>query len=231
MRFRVSLVFAAAGLAALTYAALDAFTIKYEPKVGDLHKYRQVGKFDVGGQEFNFEAVVAEKVTKVETTGSFVQEESTTDVKLDGQDPPGGGGGGKFTISYSPKREVVEIKGDGVDGKTYRFENLALLILPDMPVNVGDSWNYEVKPDAKLGTVAAKATYTLVGEDKVGTKDALKIKFTIKETSDDQSSSSGTVWLAKDDCAMLKLATKWTNAPVPGSPVLISGDITLTLIP
>jgi len=224
-------VAAALGLAAFSLAAFDGFTIKRIPKVGDVHKYKQVGKFDVGGQEFDFEAVATEKVVKAETGGNYSIEESQSDVKLNGQEAPEGAGTGSSTTTYTAKGEVVEIKGDRVEANTYRFANLALFIAPDKDLKPGDSWSYDIKENKTTGAVEAKATYTLVGEDKVGSTDALKVKYTIKEAGTDAASSDATVWLSKTDFTMLKLNAKWVNAPVPGAPTTISGDITLTLIP
>ncbi len=210
--------------------ATDGFTIKKTPKLGVVHKYKQVGKFDVGGQDFEFEAIASEKVTKVEDSGNYAMEETQSAVKLNGQEAPEGAGSGSSTTTYNAKGEVLEIKGDKVEENTYRFANLAIFIVPDKELKAGDSWNYEIKADKKTGAVAAKATWTLVGEDKVGTTDCLKIKYSVKETGADGASSEGTLWITKADSSMVKLTAKWVNAPVPGAPTTISGDITLTLI-
>ncbi|MDR3689497.1 MAG: hypothetical protein P4L46_08975 [Fimbriimonas sp.] len=231
MSFRLSVALAALGLAAISLAAFDGITIKRTPKVGETHKYKQVGKFDVGGQEFDFEATSTEKVVKVEDSGNYAVEETQSDVKLNGQEAPEGAGTGASTTSYTAKGEVVEIKGDKVEPNTYRFANLALFVLPDKELKAGDTWSYDVKENKTTGAVNAKCSYTFVGEEKVGTTDAIKVKYTIKESGDDAASSDATVWLSKTDFTMLKLTAKWVNAPVPGAPMSISGDITLTLVP
>ena len=231
MKIRMTVALAALGLAAISLAAFDGITIKRTPKEGEVHKYKQVGKFDVGGQNFDFEAVASQKITKVETNGNYSVEEKTSDVKLNGQEAPEGAGPGGSTTTYTPKGEVVEIKGDQVEANTYRFANLALFIVPDKELNAGDKWNYDVKEDKKTGAVAAKATYTFIGEDKVGGVDSLKISFSVKESGADAASSEGTLWMRKSDFVLIKLNAKWTNAPVPGAPTSITGDITLTILP
>jgi len=230
MTKRLTVAAIAIGLAAISLAAFDGVTFKRTPKVGDVHKYKQVGKFDVGGQEFDFEAVSTEKCVKVETGGNYTLEETQGDVKLNGQEAPEGTGGGSTTTIFTPKGEVVEIKGDKVEANSYRFANLALFIMPDKELKAGDTWSYDIKEDKKLGAATAKATYTYVGEDKVGATDCYKIKCAVKETASDGASSDGTVWLSKADSTLVKASAKWVNAPVPGAPTTISGDITITLV-
>jgi len=221
------------GLAALSLAAvIDGYSFKRTPKEGETHKYKQTGKFEAGGMEIEYEAKSTQKVTKVEADGSYAEESTTSDVKMNGQEPPEGaaGGGQKTTTKFSAKGEVVEIKNEQVSAEAYRFANLAIFISPETDIKVGDSWSYEVKEDKKTGAAAAKATYTLTGEDKVGTVDALKLKFVIKETAADGASSEGTIWVSKADYTLLKTVAKWTNAPIPGAPVTINGEMTVTLI-
>ncbi len=221
------------GLAALSLAAtLDGYSFKRTPKEGESHKYKQSGKFEAGGMEITYEATSTNKVAKVEADGTFLEESTTGDVKMNGQEPPDGGAGGsqKTTTKYSPKGEVLEIKSENVGAEAYRFANLALFVTPETDIKVGDSWTYEVKEDKKTGAAAAKATYKLVAEEKVGDVDALKLTVSIKETATDGASSESTVWLSKTDYTMLKTTAKWTNAPIPGAPVTISGEMTITLV-
>jgi len=224
--FSISLL----SLALFSLATADTYTIKKTPKQGEVHKYKQVGKFDVGGQEFEYEATASQKISKVEDSGNYVVEETQSDVKLNGQEAPEGSGPGATNTTFTAKGEVVEIKGDRVEANTYRFANLAIFILPEKDLNVGDSWTYDVKEDKKSGAVAAKATYKLIGEDKIGSNDCLKLSYSIKESGADAASSEGTIWIRKSDATLIKMSAKWTNAPVPGAPMSITGDITLTLI-
>ena len=230
MTLRHCLTLSLLSAAVISMAAVDAYTIKRTPKVGEVHKYKQVGKFDVGGQEFEYEATASQKVAKVEDSGNYTVEEAQSDVKLNGQEAPEGSGPGATNTTFSAKGEVLEIKGDRVEANTYRFANLAIFILPEKEVAFGDSWSYDIKEDKKLGSVAGKATYKLVGEEKIGSNDCLKLSYSVKESGSDAASSEGTVWIRKGDSTLIKMSAKWTNAPVPGAPMSITGDITLTLI-
>jgi len=229
MKLKNLAVVAVLGLAALSLAASDTtYSFKRTPKVGDVHKYKQAGKFDVAGMPIDYEANSTWKIIKVDDMGGYTQESTTTDTKINGEDGPSSGGSQLTTMNA--KGEVVEIKGENVEANTYRFAALTLFITPDTEVKAGDTWTYDVKEDKKTGAVPAKASYTLVGEDKVGTTDTLKIKFSIKESGTDAASSEGILWLNKADLSLVKMTTKWVNAPIPGAPVSISGDISITLI-
>ena len=231
MSLRAHAVWALAALAALSMAALDGYTLKRAFKVGDVRKYSVAGKFDFNGTDIDFTATATEKVVAVADDGGYSIEEKQTDSKINGQEAPGSGSETPTVTSYKSTGEIIEIKSDHVEPNTYRFANLAVFLLPGKEVKAGDTWTADIKADSKTGAVDAKASYTLVGEDKAGGKDALKVKYTIKESGDAGASSDGTMWVDKADNSLIKLTTKWVNAPVPGVPAPLSGDVTLTLIP
>lgn len=230
MKTRFTAVMSALALTALALAAFDGFTIKKTPKVGDTHKYKQLGKFDVQGQSLEFEAIATDKVTKIDDKGNYSIEENTSDVKINGMDTPTGQPA--TTTTYNPKGEIIDLKADVVSPAVRRLANMALFIMPEKDVRVGDTWSYDMKADAKNEIPSGTCKYSLLGEDKVNGIDALKIKFSIKETGTDPASSDGTVWLGKSDGALLKMSTKWSNVPVPGpsGDINITGDISLTLL-
>jgi len=229
MKLKFGIGLAAVFIAANAFASFDGVTFKLSPKVGDSHKYRETAKFDVGGADFEFSAISTRKTVKADPSGTYSIKEEMSEMKFNGQEAPEGQGPGDTTVSFSPMGEIVKIEGDRVDENLYRFSNLALFIQPDKPVNAGDTWNYEVKENKTTGVVPAKATYTFVGEEKVGSTDALKVKYLIKETGDGGASSDGTLWLNKSDFTLIKLSAKWVNAPITGAGT-ISGDISVVLI-
>jgi len=231
LKLKLTTVALVLGLAVLSLAAGDGISLKRTQKVGAVHKYKQEGKFEVGGQQIDYQSKSTQKIVKVADDGGYVEESVSSDVTINGQEPPGGGAAAVTTTTkFSAKGEILEVKGENIDATAYRFANLSIFITPENEVKAGDSWTYEIKEDNKTGAVAAKATFTLVGEDKVGSVDAYKVKFSIKENGTDGAASEGTAWLDKSDLSLLKVTAKWTNAPVPGAPVTISGDITITLI-
>jgi len=229
MQFRSGAVFAGVVITALAFCGFDGFSIKAAPKVGDVHKYRQMGKFDVGGTEIDFSSVSTQKILKVEPSGSYTVKEEVSETKMNGAVLPNNQSPQGNTTTYSAKGEITKIEGDGVDEGVYRFANIALVILPDKTVSPGDSWSFDIKEDKTKGVMAATAKYTLVGEDKVGAINALKVKFGVKEAAAGGGSSDGAVWINKVDGSLVKLTAKLINVPVQGGPT-ISGDMAVTLI-
>ena len=87
MKLKNLAVVAVLGLAALSLAASDTtYSFKRTPKVGDVHKYKQAGKFDVAGMPIDYEANSTWKIIKVDDMGGYTQESTTTDTKINGED-------------------------------------------------------------------------------------------------------------------------------------------------
>jgi hypothetical protein len=228
MKLKYGPALAAGIVTTFAYAAFDGFTIKPSPKVGDVHKYRQSGKFDLNGKQYDFTSLSTQRVVKVETSGSYVIREDVTESKVNGADIPEGQGAQSSSTTYSARGEVIQIEGSNVDDSVYRFANLGVFIAPDKAVGLKESWSHDLKENKTTGAVAGIATFTLVGEDKVGSIEALKIVFSIKETANGGASSDGTVWISKADSTLLKLTAKWINVPISGT--TISGDFNIALV-
>jgi hypothetical protein len=213
-------------LSAVAMAA-QAFTIKRTPKQDEVAKYRMKGEFEVLGQQATFTGMVQEKVLKVAEDGNYTIESSQLEgkVNINGQEiemnsPP--------SVSvYKPGGDIVEIQGDSSEA-AYRSAILNQFFEPGKPVAVGDSWTKEIAGAPRTGGIGAKADFKVLGEEKVGTVDTLKIKATIKETGAEPASTESTVWLSKADSTLVKIEGKWNNVPMPGAPAPISGNVTMT---
>jgi hypothetical protein len=236
MRKRIYILGLVAVLSATGFAALgDGFKIGLKAKAGDLRKYTLSAQIDFSGTPIEFTANTTEKVTKVETDGSYVLESGQTDAKIvmggASQDSPNGN---PVVAHYKPSGEVTKIDGDAssANANAYRMATLSMLIDPGKEQQVGDSWTFDVKANKDTGAVDAKAEYKLIGEEKVGKFDTLKIKVTIKElTGDTPASSDGFVWIDKTDGSEVKTEAKWTNAPVPGAPMPVNGTVKIERVP
>ncbi len=228
MKLKVGVSLLAALLAVAAFARLDDYTFKSTPKVGDVHKYRDVLKFDVAGTDYDYSDITIRKVVRVDANGGFAVKEELSDVKVNDMPPPDGVGRSDTTTTFSANGEILKIEGDRVDENSYRFGNLLTFYFPDKSLHDGDTWSFDIKANKDTGAVAAKADYTLVGLDKVGQTDAYKVKFSVKESNGVGASSDGTVWFSKSDLTMLKLTGNLTNAPVPGA--TISGELTVMLV-
>ena len=212
---------------ATAFAAVDGFSVARKPKEGEEIRFRMTGDVDFGGVAITLKGLVSEKVTKVEADGAYKVEQAQIELKANiggqEQDLPSGGA---TTTSFAKDGNVKEITGEQANPDAYRLANLGLMIDPGKTINVGDTWTYEVKPDAKTGAVAAKAEYKLLGEEKVGEWDTLKIKATVKETTGTEpASSDGTTWISKADGSMVKSESKMVNAPFPGAPAPITATL------
>lgn len=228
MKLKMLAILAVAA-SATAFAAIDGFSVGRKPKEGDTVRYRMTADVDFGGMAIKAKFLVAEKVTKVEADGSYKLEqnqlEGTIDLNGQTQDMPAGN---PSTMVYTKEGDLKEVTGGEATPDSYRMANLGGLHDPGHTINVGDTWTYEIKADSKTGAVAAKAEYKLVGEEKVGDIDCLKISRKVKETEGtDPASSDGTVWISKEDGSSVKEEGKWTNAPFPGAPAPINATITM----
>lgn len=206
--------FAASQEAAMGYA------LKRMPKVGDSFTYKLTVAADFGGQSVNFTGTTIEKIIKVEDNGNYHVESVEKNMKVKFADQemeipeqPAS------TSIYKANGALIEMKGEQVDSNSYRLANMSTLIAPEKPVKVGDKWTQETKADAKTGLAAAKADYEVLGAEKVGSYDTVKLKFSYKETEGSEpSSSEGTVWINVKDGSLVKADATVKNAPLPGAP-------------
>ncbi len=206
---------------------VDGLTVSRKPKEGESARYKMQADVDFGGMALKAKFVVSEKVTKVEADGTYKVEQAQLEGKIDmngqEQDLPSGN---PSTTVYAKDGTVKEITGDQTTADTYRMANLGVVFDPGKPLNVGDTWSYDFKKDAKTGAVAAKGTYKLLAEEKVGSFDTLKIQVNVKESEGtDPAANDGTVWISKTDGSVVKMDQKWTNAPFPGAPAPINATV------
>lgn len=218
---------AALAVTASAFAVVDGLSVARKPKEGEQIRYRMAADVEYGGMALKAKFLVTEKTVKVDSDGSFKLEQAQLEGKLDmngqEQDIPTGG---PTTTVYTKEGDVKEITGDQTSPDTYRLANLGVLHDPGKTLSVGDTWTYEIKGDAKTGAVPAKAEYKILGEEKVGSWDTLKVKSTIKESEGtDPASSDGTIWISKADGSTVKMDVKWVNAPFPGAPGPINATV------
>lgn len=228
-KFRLTGALALVALSAYALAAVQGYSLKRTPKAGDALKYRLKVNMDLGGQAATMSALVTEKVTAVDPTGNFTvqADQSQLDVKLGDQPIPAPEQSSPEVSVYAPNGDIVEIKGNDVQPAFYRMATLSVFLAPDKPVAVGDTWSHDFPADPKTGRVAAHGDFKVLGEEKVGAVDTLKVQATIKETGADGASTDCTYWINKTDGTTVKMDGKWSNVPIPGSPVPITGTVTL----
>ena len=233
-RFQTLGLISLVAISSMAFAVAQGVSIKRAAKEGQTYKYKMEGNVDMQGTPVTLTGIVQEKIVKVEANGNFALEQQQLEGKImaGGQEMDMPAGNATIT-TYKPTGEVVDIKGSSEDSTSYRMSTLGLLIDPAKLVNVGDKWSHEVKADTKTGLVAAKADFEVVGEEKVGAVDTVKIKAVVKETEGSEpASSESLLWIDKKDGSTVKAETKWTNAPFPGpaGPMILDATIKLTRI-
>ncbi len=212
----VSLVVCSASLSA-AYAG-QAYDLKRVAKIGEAIKYRATADFVVQGQKISASWMQTDKVVKIDDQGNIVTESTQSEFKVGGQEI-GQQDAPVTTATTKPNGEIVELKGDRIDSKTYRLANMNVLRTPDQPVKVGDKWSYEVKPDVKTGSVKGRADYEALAEEKVAGFTTLKIKWTYKEADGPNGASTdGIAWISTKDGSLVKAAASFSHAPVAGMP-------------
>lgn len=224
--------FAILSVTGFTFARHDGFSVRRQPKEGQIVKLRFKAVLEIQSSQATLTGLVQDKTTKVNSDGSYEEEEQQTEgvAKIGDQSFPSPVIG-PFPIVHNADGSLRELRGnDTVAGPdAYRMSTLELLIDSGHPLNVGDSWTADIKADPKTGVQAAKADYKILGEEKIGEFDTLKIRMTIKETQGaTPASSEGTVWINKADGTIVKAEMKWTNAPFPGAPAPMNASMTET---
>jgi len=221
-------------LAAFASAAIGGITIHRTPKEGEVTKYRMKADLEVMGQPATFTGLIQEKVTKVDTDGTYSIEQTQLEgkVNIGGNDMDIPSSGSASTTVYAANGDTKEIRGESATPEAYRMSALGAFIEPGKEINVGDKWTHDFKADSKTGQVAAKVEYTYLADEKVGDVDCYKIHVVVNETEGATPASSDTnLWVDKANGQMVKMEGKWTNAPFPGAPEPITATVSLTREP
>lgn len=225
---RVITVLTVAALAALSLA--QSVSLKRVAKEGDVAKYKMRAEVDIQGMSATVSLNMNEKILKIADNGDITTESSQTDlkVKLGDQDVDAPQNDAPQVTVSKATGEVVELKGDMVDGTAYRMAAMSSFYMPGKDVAVGDSWETKIAKNDKLGIVAATAKYKIEKTEKVGDFDAVQITFEYKETEGNEpASASGKIWISTKDGSMVKLDGEWKNAPFPGAPMPINAKVVI----
>lgn len=229
--------FRAIGLSVLVAAATlalaqDTWTLKRVVSLGEVAKYKMDADVDFNGMSAKLTGFVTEKVTAVDPDGTYMVESLQTEAKVKFGDQ-------EMDIPETPATKTkFKLNGDVLDlqggeeatgAAAWRLANLSTFRFPDKTVKVGDEWTVAIPADAKTGAVAATASYKVEGAERIGERDTIKVKSTVKETEGAEAASSdGFVWIDTKDGNMVKAEAAWVNAPFPGAPGPISAKLVLT---
>ena len=194
-------------------------------------RFRTSGEFTMAGVQVSITALNEQKVLRVDPDGGYLVQATPLDGKVTMGGQEMSGKGVTTLTSYLATGEIKEIRGDQADATGYRMANLVNFHAPSKAVSVGESWTSEGKGDPKVGSVAWKADYKVVGEEAIGPFPTLKTEVTARETEGSSAGKvSGNIWVGKDGVTARSELT-WTNIAVPGAPAAVNGKYTLSRIP
>ncbi|HRF60077.1 MAG TPA: hypothetical protein PLH94_09220 [Fimbriimonadaceae bacterium] len=227
MKSRLLVVLILVALAIVAFAQ-EAVSLKRSAKLGDTAKYKMTVKVLFGDLEYSVTSANVVKVTKVAEDGAITSSSKQTDIKIKvkGMEGDYSAPDQEIIATRTPNGELLTLSAEKVDATSYRLENLAAFRAPEEPVKPGDKWVVDLKPDEKTGTVSAKASYEVLGFEKVGPYATAKIKWSYTETEGDaKASSEGTVWIWTLDGSLVKAEGKLKNAPFRDAPRPVDVDI------
>jgi hypothetical protein len=224
--FRATLLTACA-LLSLSAAIAQEYTLKLNVKEGDTFKYRMSMEIDFGGQNLLATTTITNKVLKVEENGNIQMESASGEmvIKFGDQEmpqpaPPA------TKMTFKPNGAVAKV--DGGDAMMQQM-NAAQMVYPEKPVKVGDKWSETVKnPNGEL-----KIDYELVGVEKVGDTEAVKIKVTARSANGKEGenySADGFTWVDPKTGMAIKMETRIKGMQVEGAPMPIDGTLKMELV-
>jgi hypothetical protein len=224
--FRATLLTACA-LMSLSAALSQEYTLKLNVKEGDTFKYRMSMEIDFGGQNLLATTTITNKVLKVEENGNIQMESASGEmvIKFGDQEmpqpaPPA------TKMTFKPNGAVAKV--DGGDAMMQQM-NAAQMVYPEKPVKVGDKWSETVKnPNGEL-----KIDYELVGVEKVGDTEAVKIKVTARSANGKEGenySADGFTWVDPKTGMAIKMETRIKGMQVEGAPMPIDGTLKMELV-
>lgn len=222
------LVAAIATATALMAQAATTYSLIRKPKVGEEAVYDFKAVLAFGDLKFTISGKNREKIVKVEEDGSYTMESIQSGVTVETpEDKQTMDDEEKSTLVYGPDRLLKSHAADGEesDAETIRLALLTTVKAPEKPVAIGEKWSATLKSDVKE-TFPVEAKYEVVGTEKVGEWDTIKVSFSSKETGDGKGEASGTIWLNTADFSTVKEDSKIKNAPLSMAPDGV--DMTVT---
>ncbi len=203
-----------------------AYTLRVNVKEGEVYKYKLTMDIDFGGQLVVFSATIVNKILKVDSEGNYTVESSQENglVKFGDQEMPASAGPAT-KITYRPNGSVLKVEGAG-NQMAGTFGNYSF---PDKPVKVGDKWEQEVKPSEQAPKI--KTSYEVVGTEKVGDYETIKIKVSGKGESETQPMSfEGHVWVDLKTGMAVRTVMTIKGLPAEGAPMPIDGTLKMELV-
>ncbi len=195
---------------ALALVFAPTVTLVRLPKVGDKATYEMRAIIDLGGRDdVKFTGTSTERIKSIEggLVTTSVESRTTVDVM------------GVARESRPIVSDRLERLGGGLMAAervdetvlfaSARVDRLRAVFLPTAAVAVGGSWWRNEEKDAKLDAPPFSSYLRLVGEEKIGKRDAWQVSLDANEVDDARSIHvKGMVWLDKSDGSLVR--GQWT---------------------
>lgn len=218
----------ACALMSLSAAFSQEYTLKLNVKEGDVFKYKLTMDIDFGGQNLTVTMPITNKVLKVEESGNIVMESAAGEmlIKFGDQEMP----------QPAPPASKVTYKPNGAVDKVESAQgalpsNNFSTVFPDKPVKVGDKWSHTIK--GQNGAPDTVVSMELVGVEKVGEVESLKIKVNVRTADAKEGegfSGEGHTWINPTTGMMIKSEMRIKGMPVEGAPMPIDGTMRMEML-
>ncbi|MFN3728185.1 MAG: zinc-dependent metalloprotease [Fimbriimonadaceae bacterium] len=221
----------------------EKVTLSRKAEVGREVRYRANVEISasVEGQTITLEmeSVSKSKFTAIAENGNLTIERTGESLKMKvmGEDVTVDDDKEVMTMVVTPQNTLVSYRSSERDVKElYTEARLGQSISPAFskdPVGVGDKWEHRFAPNPGLDLPAAIAQFEVLGKEKVGEVDTLKIRMTYNESSGSKPiSATSTHWIEIASGDGVKSEFDVDNAPLDeetsgkakGSEVRISGS-------
>ena len=216
MRQRVILSLALLTLSGVACAAQDKITLTYKALKGQTTHSKSTDKLTLEeeGMKVEIESVQTGKVTftSVAANGDITRESVTEsdETTMNGEKTPASEEDKSVTtVVFHPDGTIVSSKTTKEEKDAthldVRLDIATTPVYSSKPVGVGDKWTYEIKANADLGSEAATGEGEVLAFEKVNGVDAVKIKYSYKETGGKHALVlSGVIWAEKSSGDIIK---------------------------
>lgn len=218
--------------ASFALAAQDSINLRIFPKKGDSYKHKYTISSSLQGLNMKLTytetTTVLDEAEKVFSTVSSISNVSVQfdDAKIQIADM------GETRSKYNLDGTVKEVKDRNSNSNTYRSAAISTIYRPEAAIAVGDQWTWTAEADPKKGTRAMIGSYKAEAIAEAAGQKVIMISMEVKETEGEfPASSKGHVWLDVSKGTLIKSETEVKNSPVNEQPGMISGRISIELIP
>jgi hypothetical protein len=227
---RTAVILTLLAMMGVACGAQEKVMLSYKAQAGQVIRQKSEGtlNLDASGVKVTVEVQEVQKITikEVAANGNITmeQERESSDVTVNGQKMPvPDEARSTETITIRPDGTLVSFKSTSQDPEQAklpaRLHPSSNPVFSDKPVGVGDKWSKEIKADDEMGLHAATADYEVLGFEKVGGVDTVKIKMAYRETEGSPPlTGMATLWIEKATGDTVVADYEIENFPLPGGP-------------